>query len=146
MMQAYEKEHLQLVNKNAAECTVLLKSNGAFPLEKAGKIAAFGGGVRYTIRGGTGSGEVNSRTTINVEQGLKEAGFTITSTPWLDAYDAVKDQAHKQFIKQVQQEAFANNIDIMLYCMGKVMPEPDHELALEGDGDTAILCCHPYFR
>lgn len=138
MMNEYEKKHLKFVNDNAAECTVLLKSNGAFPLEKADKIAAFGSGVRYTIRGGTGSGEVNSRVTINVEQGLKEAGFTITSTPWLDAYDTVKEQAHKKFIKQVQQEAFEKNENIMIYCMGKIMPEPDHDLLLEGEGDTAI--------
>lgn len=138
MIQAYEKEHLQRVNENAAECTVLLKSNGAFPLEKPGKIAAFGSGVRYTIRGGTGSGEVNSRTTINIEQGLQEAGFTITSTPWLDAYDAVKEQAHKHFVKQIQQEAFAKQVNLMIYCMGKVMPEPEYDLPLEGDGDTAI--------
>lgn len=138
MIQAYEKEHLQFVNETAAECTVLLKSNGTFPLQEAGNIAAFGSGVRYTIKGGTGSGEVNVRASVNIEQGLTAAGFTITSTPWLDAYDAVKEQAHKQFVKQVQQEAFVKGENIMLYCMGKIMPEPEHNLPLQGEGDTAI--------
>ena len=57
----YEKQHAKYVRKHLGECVVLLKSNGAFPLEKPGKIAAYGSGVRGTIKGGTGSGEVNSR-------------------------------------------------------------------------------------
>ena len=56
-------DHLNFVNDNAAECTVLLKTNGKFPLKKAGKIAAYGSGMRYTVKGGTGSGEVNTRFT-----------------------------------------------------------------------------------
>lgn len=43
------------------------------------RIAAYGNGVRHTVKGGTGSGEVNSRYSVNVEQGLKDAGFTITT-------------------------------------------------------------------
>jgi beta-glucosidase len=50
----YEKQHLDLVRSTAGECTVLLKSNGHFLLEKAGKIALYGNGIRHTIRGGTG--------------------------------------------------------------------------------------------
>src|SRR5699024_11254283 len=60
-----------------AECTLFLRQNGAFPLEAPGRIAAYGNGVRHTVKGGTGSGEVNSRYSVNVEQGLKDAGFKI---------------------------------------------------------------------
>ena len=35
----YEKKHLQMLREQIAECTVLLKSNGDFPLERAGQIA-----------------------------------------------------------------------------------------------------------
>ena len=76
-MQQYEMEHLNYVNENAAECTVLLKTNGKFPLDRPGKLAAFGSGIRYTIKGGTGSGEVNSRCAYTIEQGLEKAGFEI---------------------------------------------------------------------
>ena len=74
-----EKKHLALLRSHLAECTVLLKTNGDFPLEAPCKIAAYGSGVRKTVKGGTGSGEVNSRFFVNVEQGLENAGFTITT-------------------------------------------------------------------
>ena len=93
-----EKEHLALLRSHLAECTVLLKTNGDFPLESPCKIAAYGSGVRKTIKGGTGSGEVNSRFFVNVEQGLKNAGFTITTEAWLNAYDEMYAQARKNFM------------------------------------------------
>lgn len=71
-MNDYEKEHLQKVRKLAAECTLLLKKDGTFPVEVPGKIAAFGAGVRRTVMGGTGSGEVNARFLINIERGLEK--------------------------------------------------------------------------
>ncbi|MDO4622720.1 MAG: glycoside hydrolase family 3 N-terminal domain-containing protein [Eubacteriales bacterium] len=137
-MQQYEKEHLALVLKNAAECTVLLKTNGAFPLEQAGKIDAFGAGVRYTIKGGTGSGEVNSRFSYSIEKGLEKAGFEITSKSWLDAYDEVRTEAKKGFFAALKKEAKEKKQNVIMYTMGKTMREPDHDLALEKNSDTAI--------
>lgn len=49
---------MELSRTLAAECAVLLKSDGTLPLAKAEKIAAYGSGVRKTIKGGTGSGDV----------------------------------------------------------------------------------------
>lgn len=137
-MQQYEKDHLKYILKNAAECTVLLKSNGQFPIEKAGKLAAYGSGVRYTVKGGTGSGEVNSRFTYNIEQGLEKAGFEITTKNWLDSYDEVRRSAKKDFIKKLKTEAKENHQNIFMYSMGKNMSEPDYELPLAGGGDTAV--------
>lgn len=137
-MQQYEREHLERVLENAAECTVLLKSNGQFPIKKAGKIAAYGSGVRYTVKGGTGSGEVNSRFAYTIEQGLEKAGFEITTKKWLDDYDEVRKAAQKDFVKKVKAEAKEKHENIFLYSMGKNMCEPYHELSLEGEGDAAI--------
>ena len=86
-MNEYEMNHLQYLRGHLAECTVLLKNNGDFPLETPCKIATYGCGVRRTVKGGTGSGEVNSRFFVTVEEGLEKAGFTITSKGWLDAYE-----------------------------------------------------------
>lgn len=138
MMQQYEKEHLNYVLENGAECTVLLKTNGKFPLEKPGKIAAFGSGMRYTIKGGTGSGEVNTRFAYTIEQGLENAGFEITTKKWLDGYDAMRAEAKKEFGKQLKAEAKKAHANIIMYAMGKSMLEPDHNLPLSYDGDTAI--------
>ena len=72
---------------------VIFKRNDRFPLSVPGKIAAYGNGGRHTIKGGTGSGEVNSRYFVSVEEGLRAAGFTITTNNWLDAYDRKLAQA-----------------------------------------------------
>ena len=120
----YEKKHLRTLRESLAECTVLLKSNGDFPLSAPGKIAAYGCGVRKTIKGGTGSGEVNSRYFINVEQGLTDAGFTITTQNWLDAYDRTYEQARIQFKKDIKVQAKAAHTNAIMYAMVKVMPEP----------------------
>ena len=137
-MYDYEKKHLETLRSALAECTVLLKSNGDFPLEAPGKIAAYGSGVRRTIKGGTGSGEVNSRYFVNVEQGLKDAGFTVTTEAWLNAYDAVYAQAKKDFLARLKAEAKAAHTNVIMYGMGKAMPEPEYELPLDAEGDTAI--------
>ena len=55
----YEMIHQDMVREMAPECMVLLKSDGAFPLEKPGKIALYGNGARRTLKGGGGSGNVN---------------------------------------------------------------------------------------
>ena len=51
------------------------------PLTEPGEIALFGSGARHTIKGGTGSGDVNSRHVTTIEEGLETAGFTIVTRP-----------------------------------------------------------------
>ena len=51
-----------LARKAATEGFVLLKNEGHFlPAPKGGKIALYGAGAVKTIKGGTGSGDVNER-------------------------------------------------------------------------------------
>ena len=68
---------------------VLLENDGTLPLKgiSGRKLALYGNGARHTIKGGTGSGDVNTRETIHIEQGLEEAGAEIVTKDWLDAYD-----------------------------------------------------------
>ena len=137
-MERKDTDKLSFVLSNAAECTVLLKKSGQFPLDKPGKIAAYGAGLRYTIKGGTGSGEVNSKETFTIEQGLERAGFIIASKSWLDAYDEVRRKAKKQFIKDLKAQAKAKHENAIMYSMGKTMKEPDHNLEISKVCDTAI--------
>lgn len=134
----YEKEHIGLLRDSLAECTLFLRQNGAFPLEAPGRIAAYGNGVRHTVKGGTGSGEVNSRYSVNVEQGLKDAGFTITTGRWLDAFDQVEQDAQKAFVKEIKERAKKKHTMAILEGMGAVMPQPEYDLPLDGKGNTAI--------
>ncbi len=137
-MKQYEKEHLALVLENAAECCVLLKTNGDFPISGPTKIDAYGSGVRYTVKGGTGSGEVNSKVTYTIEEGLEKEGFTISSKKWLDAYDQIRTKAKKEFYKELKREAKEKHENAFLSSMGKVMLEPVHELEIEKRSNLAI--------
>jgi len=137
-MNTYEKEHLGKLRAGLAECCVLLKKNGAFPLDKPGKIAAYGSGVRGTIKGGTGSGEVNSRYFTTVETGLTDAGFTLTTGKWIEGYEQVRSDAKKAFRKEIMARAKANHTIAVVEGMGAVMPEPEYELPLDGEGEAAI--------
>ncbi len=137
-MHTYEKENLARLRTGLAECAVLLKKDGKFPLAAPCKIAAYGSGVRHTLKGGTGSGEVNSCFFVTVEQGLKDAGFTVTTGEWLDAYDGLRVQAKKQFIQDIKNEAKKQHTQAVFLGMGAVMPEPEYDIPLDGEGNTAI--------
>ena len=63
----YEKRHIEALRSLLPECTVLLKSDGSFPVDRPCNVALYGSGARGTVKGGTGSGEVNSRFFINIE-------------------------------------------------------------------------------
>ena len=71
MAEKYEIEHLNSMRKLAPECMVLLKSNGDFPLSRSCDIALYGSGVRHTVKGGSGSGDVNSRSFTTIEQATR---------------------------------------------------------------------------
>lgn len=137
-MQDYEQAHAAAVRQFGAECAVLLRSDGAFPLLNPGEIALFGSGARKTVKGGTGSGEVNSRYFVTIEKGLEAAGFTITSKAWLDAYDNLYAAARRDFIRGLKQQARAHHTLAILESMGAAMPEPEYQIPLKGKGDTAV--------
>ncbi|WP_274941813.1 glycoside hydrolase family 3 N-terminal domain-containing protein [Chordicoccus furentiruminis] len=134
----YEKEHLKALRPHLAECTVLLKSNGDFPLARPCRIALYGSGARHTLKGGTGSGEVNSRFAVSVEEALCHTGFTITSGAWLDGYDREIARAKARFLKEVKAVARKKKVPAVLEGMGRVMPEPDYDLPMDAEGDAAV--------
>ncbi len=104
---AREAAHSELVRRVAGECMVLLENDGTLPLTGPGTVALYGNGARATVKGGTGSGNVNSRSVVNIEQGLEAAGFTIASKPWLDTQEAlakVENDAYSAHLRQRAQE------------------------------------------
>lgn len=137
-MEALEKSNVERLRKHLSECMVLLKTDGSFPLAEPCLIAAYGAGVRHTVKGGTGSGEVNSRYWVTVEQGLKEHGFTITSGKWLDSYDEILEKAEEDFKAEVRARARKKHTLALLEGMGMTMTVPDYEIPLDADGDAAI--------
>ena len=90
----------------AAEGMVLLKNNGILPLNPADAgIALYGNGARKTVRGGTGSGDVNVRDSVNIEQGLEAEGFRILTKHWLDRYDRFVSSCEEAYGGKIRQDA-----------------------------------------
>lgn len=123
---------------SSAECTLYLKRNGDFPLDKPCKIALYGSGIRYTLKGGTGSGDVNLKSFTTIEESFKQAGFTITTNDWLNAYDDIRKKAKQDFIKDIKARAKANHTMAVMEGMGAVMPEPEYKLPLDVKCDVAV--------
>lgn len=122
-MEAYELEHIAKVRAVSPECMVLLKSDGSFPLEAPGKIALYGNTARKTIKGGTGSGDVNVRHYPSIEEGLENAGFTITAKAWLDGYDSVWQHANRKFKDYLKEMISEQGLGAIMLAIGAIMPE-----------------------
>lgn len=135
----------ELRNRNIAyeaalEGIVLLKNDGVLPLKNK-KIALFGTGAICTIKGGTGSGEVNERHSVSILQGLEDAGFTILTKPWLQ--DTLNE--YNENIRKYEQEFRKLSLPQMMNSMnlldsvslpyGRIIK--DEELS-NADTDTAI--------
>lgn len=72
------KAHAEVARNAAAEGMVLLKNNGiALPIKKSNKVSLFGNTQIETIKGGTGSGDVNAAYTVSIADGLKAEGYQI---------------------------------------------------------------------
>lgn len=134
----YEMDHIDRIRTLAPECMVLLKSNGDFPLQKPGKIALYGNGARRTLKGGRGSADVNVKSYTTVEQGLRNAGFTITTDYWMDAYEEEWSKARVGFRSWLKKKIAREGMDRLMENLSIVMPEPDYEIPLTGEGDTAV--------
>ena len=137
-MNDYEREHNRILRRFGAECAVLLKTNGAFPLREPCRLALYGNGARRTVKGGTGSGEVNSRFSVTVEASLEAAGFTITTASWMISYENTYQAARKKFVRELKQQARKHHTLAVLESMGAVMPEPEYHIPLWGEGDAAV--------
>lgn len=137
-MQAYERQHYDTVRALTPDCLVLLKSDGSFPLAGPEPIALYGSGARHTIKGGTGSGDVNVRHYPTIEEGLETAGCPVTTKAWLDRYDAARATARQTFIAEKQKIVAAQGFGVLASLMGAEPDEPAYDLPLDGAGETAV--------
>ena len=97
--------HGRLARELAAEGMVLLKNEGILPLSASAPIALFGSGAAKTVKGGTGSGDVNNRENVSVYQGLKEAGLSIVSEGWLSDYEECWQKARNEWKEKILEDA-----------------------------------------
>ena len=111
---------------------------GKLPLPGPGDVALYGSGARYTVKGGTGSGEVNSRFFTTVEQGLEQAGFRVTTKDWLDRYDELHEKAYRDFLKELRRTARKAHTSVLVQGMGAAMRSPEYQIPLEKRCNTAV--------
>ena len=137
-----EKRNMARSGEIAAEGMVLLANNGILPLTPAEKpLALFGSGARRTVKGGTGSGDVNSRIVISAEEGLEAAGFTVGTKQWLTRHDNNCWQEltafGARFQKAVQEQGWAG----VMTALSDPYRDPAEPDITEADlGDTDRTC------
>lgn len=138
-MEEFEIKHAELIRKYLAECTLFLARDNNFPLEKPGKIVLAGCGARHTIKGGTGSGDVNSRKFFNIEESLINNGFEVVNSEFLEKYETLRANFRKDWVESVKKEAKEKRINPIIYSFGQSMPEFEYDLSLEEyEADAAI--------
>lgn len=125
--------HALITRNSASEGMVLLKNNGTLPMQSVKNIALFGVTSYDFIAGGTGSGDVNEKYSISLEQGLENAGFQINQA------------AKEAFLthKAANKEGFKKP-EGLAAIMGSVQPPelvPSEELLAEcvTSADIAII-------
>ncbi|MBQ3548956.1 MAG: glycoside hydrolase family 3 C-terminal domain-containing protein [Oscillospiraceae bacterium] len=91
-----EKENLEVAYRAACEGIVLLKNDGTLPL-KTKKVALYGAGASMTIKGGTGSGEVNERHSVSVLEGMTDRGFEVTTLDWIENWERLYAAAESAY-------------------------------------------------
>ncbi|ORX52626.1 beta-glucosidase-related glycosidase [Piromyces finnis] len=135
----YEIKHRNILENYLSECTVLLRKNGDFPLNENDKqVYLYGNGIRNTVKGGTGSGEVNSRSFDTIEEAFIKEGFEILSKDFLDEYDRVYAKAREEFNKKLQFDAIFHPITSIMGNLGVIMSEPEYTIKFPETGDIAI--------
>ncbi len=134
----------------AKEGMVLLKNdNNCLPLASGNrKIALFGGaGAMRTGTTGTGAESNRPGYTVSVYDGLKNAGFTITTENWLKAYDAEYEKGFSQWeytpwdhfnlpefsISQTDLATAANGTDTAVYVIRRLAGEGSDRKVEKGD-------------
>lgn len=140
-----ELQNRALAREAAAEGFVLLKNEGgALPLQNK-KIALYGMGARKTVKGGLGSGSVEERYSVTIEQGLQNAGYTVTTARWLDDYDAEYTRTYAEYHDMVESKVAGLTDPVQIiplahsfvyrYPSGRAITAQD---IAESDTDTAL--------
>ena len=141
-----EIKHRKLAREVASEGMVLLKNEGILPLQPQ-KIALYGAGARMTVRGGTGSGNMQERYSVTIEEGLINAGFEIVSGRWLKRFDESFAKEKEEWrlgieekIKHYKPWEVQKMFDEVIHVMPLRFPIGDliQETDISAETDTAI--------
>jgi len=133
---ALEQTHRALSLEAAREGIVLLENDGVLPL-RPGRVALFGAGAAMTIKGGSGSGEVNERSAVTVEQGLEQAGFEVATKGWLRAYERLYEEGERQYGIDFRKGLLRRGIGSVMEAMSNPYRYPFGPPITEADVEAA---------
>ena len=138
-----EIDHMNLSRDLAGECVVLMENDGTLPLRAGGNLALFGSGAAHTVKGGTGSGDVNTRTNIGIEQGLEEVGYNITTKEWLKRQVKKQAKDREEYLNQVHEKSKSQGLSKLMVMFLNPFLEPapteiTEEDIKESRTDTAV--------
>ena len=99
-----EQRNRILAREIAEEGIVLLKNDGLLPLQPEKPLSLLGGGAVMTIKGGTGSGDVNERHSVSILEGFRNQKVKIISENWLldfeNRYASARDAWKRTIIEE----------------------------------------------
>ena len=99
-----ERRHRDLARRAAQESVVLLRNeNDVLPIRPC-RLALYGAGAAATVKGGSGSGEVNERYSVSILEGLERAGFEIATRAWLDDYKKTCRQEREAYARAARRK------------------------------------------
>ena len=125
---ARETINRQLSRKAAAEGVVLLKNEGVLPVASDVPIAIYGNGIAQIIKGGTGSGDVNSRNVVSMLDGLKDAGYTIVNETSARKYMEDYERAGKEWGAEVLKRIDSLSAGSTMEFFGVLSKTPKEEV------------------
>jgi beta-glucosidase len=124
------KSNAQVVRETAAEGMVLLKNaDDTLPIAPT-KVSLFGNTSYELIAGGTGSGDVNKKYVVSLDQGMLAGGFTI---------DESLRQTYKEFIADQKAKRPKGRPFMPLPPISEMSIASDRVEQLAGDSNIAVL-------
>ena len=140
-----ELDNLQVAYEAACESIVLLKNDGALPFSHK-KVALYGAGATMTIKGGTGSGEVNERHCVSILEGLENRGFTVTSKTWLENFADYYEKAKAAYQIEKRKRINLFKLDDIMQMLFDNFRLPAGPAITEKDADNTDQCVYVLSR
>lgn len=142
-----ELRNRRIARRAAAEGIVLLKNEGVLPLRQGQKAALFGGGAVATVKGGTGSGDVNEREVVSIYQGFLDAGIVLTNQSWLTHFREIYRDARLSWRDMILEKlAQAEGMRLLDVYSSNVFHMPSGDLMKESDFEGADVAFYVISR
>lgn len=105
-----ELENRNIAYKTALESIALLKNENVLPLKNP-NIVLYGSGSVFTIKGGAGSGDVNSREPKSIYDEFNSNGFNVLNKEWINNLTLLKNVNDNKLRDEISSDIKNLNIN-----------------------------------